>query len=111
MVTSWSTALDNYDYYADLTKFKYKDEYSGGFTTPGFQAQINHTNTRLFEDSFRKVIEEQNFSKFSIIGEVCFWKIYTKKDPHSLTKQMLNRFKYEKNFNNFCLNLYNLGLC
>lgn len=109
MVTSWRTALDSYDYSADLSKFKDKNEYAGGFTTPSFQAQINPTNIRLFEDSFKKVIEGQNFSNFSIIGEVCFWKIYTKKDPHSLTKHMLNRFKYEKNFNNFCLNLHNLA--
>jgi len=102
--------LDKYDYNADLTKFREKNDYTGGgFTTPSFQAQVSHTNIKLFEDLFRKVIVERNFSKVSIIGEVCFWKTYTKKDPHSLTKRMLDRFKYEKNFNNFCINLYNLA--
>jgi hypothetical protein len=87
MVTSWRTALDSYDYSADLSKFKDKNEYPAGFTTPSFQAQINHINTRLFEDSFRKVIEEQNFSNFSIIGEVCFWKIFTKKRSSFFDKE------------------------
>ncbi|MGA2918681.1 hypothetical protein [Methanoregula sp.] len=109
MVLSWSTALANYDYYADLAKFRDRDEYACGFTTPSFQAQVNGSNTRIFEDSFRTVIEEQNFPKYSIIGEVCFWKIFTKKDPHSLTKLMLNRFKSSKNFNNFCISLHNLS--
>ena len=109
MVSSWSAALENYDYNADLSKFSDRNEFSEGFTTPGFQARINHNNTRLFEDSFRNVIEEQNFSKFSIIGEVCFWNIFTKKDPHSLTKQMINRFKILKNFTNFCIGLRDLS--
>ena len=105
MVTSWRTALDNYDYAADLSKFKDKNDYPAGFTNPSFQVQINRSNIRLFEDSFRKIIEGQNFSSISIIGEVCFWKIYTKRDPQTLTKNILNRFKHEKNFNIFCLNL------
>jgi hypothetical protein len=109
MVISWSAALENYDYYADLAKFRDRNEYGSGFTTPSFRAQINSNNTRLFEDSFRNVIEEHNFSKFSIIGEVCFWKIFTKRDPHSLTKQILYRFKNQKIFNNFCISLYGLS--
>ena len=105
MVLTWVDALAKYDYYADLVQFKNQNEYPEGFTTPSFKSQINSTNTREFEDSFRKVIEEQQFSKYSIIGEVCFWKIFRKHDPHSLTIRMLNRFKYRQNFNNFCSDL------
>jgi hypothetical protein len=109
MVSSWSNALENYNYHADLAKFSDGNDFSGGFTTPSFQSQINGKNIRLFEDSFRRIIDERDFSKFFIIGEVCYWKIFTKKDPQSLTTQMLNRFKYSKNFYNFCIGLHDLS--
>jgi hypothetical protein len=110
MVSSWTDSLAKYDYSANLSHFLLKNAYPGGYSTPSFSAEINRTDTRQFENAFRTIITEKQFSKYSIIGEVCFWKTYTKPDPHSSTKRILNHIKYQYNFQKFCSDLHNLAM-
>lgn len=109
MLSSWVTALKNYNYFANLTEFQERDQYSDGFTSPSFNTHIDGSNVRSFEEAFSSFIEAKLFSRYSIIGEVCFWKIYTMDDPHTLTSILLNMMKEKRNFDNFCNNLHNLA--
>jgi len=109
MANAWLTALQNYNYYANLAEYDNRDQYSEGFTKPSFTAVIDRSNTKIFEEAFRTVIEARLYSKFSIIGEVCFWKIFNKNDPNSLTTRMLNFLEDQEKFHEFCINLHNLS--
>jgi tetratricopeptide (TPR) repeat protein len=109
MITSWLTALRNYNYYANLAEYENRDQYSDGFTKPSFTATIDSSNTKIFEEAFRTVIEAKLYSKYSIVGEVCYWKLFKKPDPNSLTTRMLHLLENQEKFLEFCINLHNLS--
>ncbi|MEI6900797.1 MAG: hypothetical protein WCL00_13040 [Bacteroidota bacterium] len=109
MVTSWLTALQNYNYYANLAEYENRDQYSDGFTKPSFTVAIDGSNTKIFEETFRTVIEAKLYSRYSIVGEVCYWKLFNKNDPNSLTTRMLNLLENQEKFREFCINLHNLA--
>src|SRR5208337_2190840 len=108
MVFTWIDSLAKYGYSAYLSKFQYKEALTEGFTNPSFTAEINNKNLKEFENAFRKITNKDQFAKYSIIGEVCFWKLFTKSDPHNPTNKLLNHIKFKYNFQKFCLALRNL---
>ena len=85
------------------------DQYQDGFTNPSFTAVIDGSNTKIFEEAFRTVIEARLNSKYSIIGEVCFWKLFKKQDANSLTTRMLHLVNKQEKFFEFCINLHHLA--
>ena len=108
MGRDWESCLKNYDYYADLSKYAYKEDCK----CPGyFESKIYGEITSEFQDKFRKTIDLKSLNSYPVVGEVAFWKLYRFESIEirdKQTKEILEYLSNQSKFLKFIDSLMNL---
>lgn len=95
MCKNWIRAYNKYSWTANLNNFGSSQIYMGFF-----ESTITPTNTLLFENKFRTVVDEGN--QFVVAGEVCFWKNYGNVQSRDrITQKLLAHLSNPVNWDKF----------
>lgn len=104
-VRGWEALLNAYNYSANLYEYKDKNLYPGFF-----KAKIDGNNILEFQNKFRKIVEEDSFDLYPIIGEVSFWKLFnfSSQIRDNNTQKILEKIREKSNFEDFTNSLKKL---
>ena len=95
MCNTWTDALNEFNWQADLTAFRDAHLYPNHFNDAIGPAQLHD-----FEDAFRLAVD--NAMPFEIAGEVCFWKNYgSYLARNNITANLLQHLGNVGNWNTF----------
>lgn len=96
----WRCAREAFDWKADLSKFRDREEFKGFF-----DREITPSNLEDFEQAFRDSLSANEFPR---AGEVCFWKNFGR-NGDALALRLLRHLALPENWKAFVDGLQRLG--